>query len=1084
MIIFISTITAVFKIFEIKADEEMFLESTNLRVAKNMNLNFSCNDVAWNPINQDLLATGATNGAVVTWNLAKVGRSKMDLVFPDHKRTVNTVCFHPIEPSLLVSCSQDGTIKLFDLRKKDKSVETFNSGSQSVRDIQFSPHHVSQYHQVSSVQENGNVQMWDFRRGDRPEKVFTAHNGPVFSCDWHPVEKKWLATAGRDKSIKVWDLSTLNLSSSFSNNSGTSSSLSSANTPALDHHIQTIAPVARVRWRPDEKFDVASSSLVFDFSVSVWDIRRPFIPFVTFNEHKDVTKGFVWINHDTLISTGKDNTLYHHFFEVSAKPLDSANPIAIDISVGGHMGLCLRDDLMSQINHQNNQSLTGVPAVIHLPKKKMVTFSHTSVGTTSPSSGVASGSSVSSPITASTSTISSITSPTSLLSLQKTFQDLFHRTPRIRSDSTSKSGSKDSLNFNKSPIEDDILRKNLMLTSSSLLYFPDVKTLSMNWFIRFAQNYQLTGLSFAEICSRNSRVSSSKPVVSKSWLIISQIFATKDISSLISTLKSDIKTCMINRDDGRSSNEESKPEPDVMVHKKTKCHAEPQRAARTKFRCHSDQPKSDEKEESTSSSSSVLSSSYVNVPHDFDVVDHQRVSSSYTRTKETSQELFDDPWTRKSSKNPDITLSVACEPDIMSQGIKSPTVNFNFEEEDDDESSISCLLQVLRDGSTATSPIISGSSPDDFKSDDGQMNESDDENQLVSDDELREEAFIFLESKSHPEFPIRRKSSTNISSSVHQLITSYGHNQIFSADSLTQEIGLRLGSDPTSKLAKIINLSFVDGMSSSDSDDSDNGTLVQPYVDLVKGDSMSELNDDLLVHSSGKPSLLINKFLPYGPNEKRTTSSKVRVKKVKKKNILSKESAKLIQNLLKFHASAGDVQTAVCLLIVLNSKLTESDDPSIGTPSGTSMGPQNVMIDDAADDENVLIDAIDGVTQEKWFSSYIELLSRFQLWSEMTQVITLSKLSNILQLNQSSTSVNLCCGMCGKLNHSSGPFVCQNCKTDTSICCLCQETVYGLYVWCQGCSHGGHLDHLMQWFLTNQQITCPVDNCNHKCQFD
>ena len=229
---------SVFKIFEIDATNGLFIESSNLRIGMNLNLKLWCNDVAWNPINENILATGATNGSVVTWDLQKTDRSKQDLVFTDHKRTVNTICFHPVEPSLLVSCSQDGTIKLFDLRvgehsssslsssilnyeqpsdsRRLKAVITFESGSQSVRDIQFSPHPGSQYHQVSSVQENGNLQMWDFRKSDRPEKVFTAHNGPVFSCDWHPFEKKWLATAGRDRSIKIWDLSTLNLSSSSS----------------------------------------------------------------------------------------------------------------------------------------------------------------------------------------------------------------------------------------------------------------------------------------------------------------------------------------------------------------------------------------------------------------------------------------------------------------------------------------------------------------------------------------------------------------------------------------------------------------------------------------------------------------------------------------------------------------------------------------------------------------------------------------------------------------------------------------------------------------------------------------------------
>ena len=38
---------------------------------------------------------------------------------------------------------------------------------------------------------------------EKVEKQFTAHGGPVFSIDWHPEDRNWFATAGRDKTIKV-----------------------------------------------------------------------------------------------------------------------------------------------------------------------------------------------------------------------------------------------------------------------------------------------------------------------------------------------------------------------------------------------------------------------------------------------------------------------------------------------------------------------------------------------------------------------------------------------------------------------------------------------------------------------------------------------------------------------------------------------------------------------------------------------------------------------------------------------------------------------------------------------------------------
>lgn len=55
--------------------------------------------------------------------------------------------------------------------------------------------------------------------------------------------------------------------------------------------VSTIASVARIKWRPERTYHIASCSLLIDFSVNIWDIRRPFIPFASFEEHKDVTTG-------------------------------------------------------------------------------------------------------------------------------------------------------------------------------------------------------------------------------------------------------------------------------------------------------------------------------------------------------------------------------------------------------------------------------------------------------------------------------------------------------------------------------------------------------------------------------------------------------------------------------------------------------------------------------------------------------------------------------------------------------------------------------------------------------------------------
>lgn len=80
----------------------------------------------------NILASAATNGTVVLWNLGKPSRAKfgknnkcyhkkffiiylycLDRTYKAHKRTVNKLEFHPREAHYLLSGDQEGLIKLF-----------------------------------------------------------------------------------------------------------------------------------------------------------------------------------------------------------------------------------------------------------------------------------------------------------------------------------------------------------------------------------------------------------------------------------------------------------------------------------------------------------------------------------------------------------------------------------------------------------------------------------------------------------------------------------------------------------------------------------------------------------------------------------------------------------------------------------------------------------------------------------------------------------------------------------------------------------------------------------------------------------
>lgn len=179
----------------------------------------------------------------------------------------------------------------------------------------------------------------------------------------------------------------------------------------------------------------------------------------------------------------------------------------------------------------------------------------------------------------------------------------------------------------------------------------------------------------------------------------------------------------------------------------------------------------------------------------------------------------------------------------------------------------------------------------------------------------------------------------------------------------------------------------------------------------------------------------------------------------------------LVRDMLRFYAEQGDVQMAVSVLIVLGERVRKD---------------------------------IDEQTQEHWYTSYIDLLQRFCLWNVSNEVVKLSTSRAVSCLNQASTTLHVNCSHCRRPMSSRG-WVCDRCASRNggagggqprapqlnrpsvlrchrcaSMCAVCHHVVKGLFVWCQGCSHGGHLQHIMKWLEGSSH--CPA-GCGHLCEY-
>eukprot|EP00736_Rhodelphis_marinus_P004061 Rmarinus@m.10966 len=291
------------------ADDQPLQDSRNLRVGKSNVYSFT--DVHWHPniTHKSLLATTATNGMVILWNISKEVPSKPEATFKEHTRTTNCCHWHPSDVNILASGSQDGTIRLWDIRQRGSQKMFRHGGGESIRDIKFSPFYLNY---VSAACDNGVIQLWDIRRQDVPERQIHGHSSYVLSVDFHPEDKNRLVTASRDRSIRVWNL---------------------INTDAPVHTISSYAAVSRVRWRPFNRDHLASCASQIDHSIHVWDVRRPYIPLVSASQkvQHDVNSDFIFYANSEfrLLSCTKDGYLWRQDIRKGNIPYESVRAVGV-----------------------------------------------------------------------------------------------------------------------------------------------------------------------------------------------------------------------------------------------------------------------------------------------------------------------------------------------------------------------------------------------------------------------------------------------------------------------------------------------------------------------------------------------------------------------------------------------------------------------------------------------------------------------------------------------------------------------------------------------------------------------------------
>uniref|UniRef100_A0A1A9V9G8 Uncharacterized protein n=1 Tax=Glossina austeni TaxID=7395 RepID=A0A1A9V9G8_GLOAU len=150
-----------------------------------------------------------------------------------------------------------------------------------------------------------------------------------------------------------------------------------------------------------------------------------------------------------------------------------------------------------------------------------------------------------------------------------------------------------------------------------------------------------------------------------------------------------------------------------------------------------------------------------------------------------------------------------------------------------------------------------------------------------------------------------------------------------------------------------------------------------------------------------------------------------------------------------------------------------------------------------------------------WITSYMDCLNSWGFWEKRAELEI--KIANLRSSNRPARTVYLSCNFCSKsvsnasqddrlrtassnVNKLSS---CPSCRKPLPRCSLCllhmgttlntfpagedgheslgwqSKPFSRWFSWCQTCRHGGHTEHLMQWFRQNSE--CPVSSCSCRC---
>jgi hypothetical protein len=336
---------------------------------------FSIKAVKWSHKTLDsTIITACGNGRMTVYDLNHGGDGFEIGRINEHSRQVHKLDISPHRENFLLSASQDGTVRAYDLRAPRggrggngstvfRTWKLFKGNAEAVRDVKWS---LSDGYEFACCTEAGQIQKWDIRYPTAPTLKFPAHQ-KCSSIDWHP-DGKHLVSGGNDQMCHVWDVSK-------SANRGQKARYS----------IATPAPVSTVSWRPATwsataqglraaqitvSYDDNTISRTQKSCVHIWDLARPSMPFKEIEQWATAPTGVIWNTRDLLWAVDREGRFSQTDVAFSPKVIDRRSLSTFSFSPTGEALMLLEE----------RQTYKRRPRPLNVSPGILPTFQHSNSG--------------------------------------------------------------------------------------------------------------------------------------------------------------------------------------------------------------------------------------------------------------------------------------------------------------------------------------------------------------------------------------------------------------------------------------------------------------------------------------------------------------------------------------------------------------------------------------------------------------------------------------------------------------------------------------------------------------------------------